>query len=571
MRRMLPRLLMGAVLLVVPSACTGVIGDGVSGANGTPVDGIRPGGAGSNGTAGSATGGGGLGGAAATAEDSGIKVMRRLNHADYNNTVRDLLGTSLRPADKLPDDETAEGFDTVGEVLSLSLSHLETLEQAAGLLIDELYALPATDARRKAVLVCQLQAGSEPSCARQILSGFARRAFRRPVSEAEITGLLQLVEKVRAAGESYEGGVKAALRSILISPNFLYMVEKAPMGAGVVTPVNDHELATRLSYFLWSSMPDAALFAAAEAGALTSDAAKLAAEARRMLEDPKAEALTQDFVGQWLTLRRLELVEPDPKTFPKYDRALRDAAVRETQLFLQALFKENAPAETLLTASYTFANKRLSDHYGLSVTGSDFQRVDLGQTQRLGLLSQASFLMQTSHPAYTSPTKRGIWVLEQLLCSTPPPFPMDMDIPPLATPVENETLRQKLEKHREAAACAGCHAVMDPIGLGLENFDAIGGYRTTENGKAVDATGVLNGTTFSGVRELAPLLDKAKLQTCFAQQLLTYAVGRTFSSAGGQSYADALVQGASAAGHQGMRDVIEAVVQSEAFRTRRAP
>jgi hypothetical protein len=498
--------------------------------------------------------------------------MRRLNHADYNNTVRDLLGTSLRPADKLPDDETAEGFDTIGEVLSLSPSHFETLEQAAGQLIDELYALPAADARRGAVLVCQLQAGSEATCARQILSGFARRAFRRPVSEAEISGLLQLVEKVRAAGESYEEALKAALRSILISPNFLYLVEKkAAVGAGAVAPVSDHELATRLSYFLWSSMPDAELSTAADASALTKDPAKLAAEVRRMLEDPKADALTRDFGGQWFPLRRLDLVEPDQQTFPQYDQALRDASVRETQLFLQALINENATADTLLTANFSFVNKRLGDHYGLSVAGSEFQRVDLSQTQRVGVLGQASFLMATSHPALTSPTKRGVWVLEQLLCRTAPILPANMDIPDLVAPVEGETLRQKLEKHREKEPCNGCHAVMDPIGLGLENFDAIGGYRTMENGVAVDATGVLDGKQFSGVRELTALLktDTAGLQNCFTRQLLTYAVGRTFISPGGQGYADALAQNASAAGHAGMRDILEAVVQSDAFRTRR--
>lgn len=568
MRRKFPHLLFSVALLAAASACTGEVAPGAPGGStsaGASMGAGGPGAAGSTGTAGST----GVGGAAAAA-DSGTRVMRRLNHADYNNTVRDLLGTSLRPADKLPDDETAEGFDTIGEVLSLSPSHFETLEQAAGQLIDGLYALPESDSHRRDVLVCQLQAGSEATCARQILSGFARRAYRRPVSDAEVSALLQLVEKVRTAGETYESALKAALRAILISPNFLYMVEKAP-AAGAVAPVSDHELATRLSYFLWSSMPDAALSAAADSGALTKDPAKLGGEVRRMLEDPKSAGLIHDFGGQWLPLRRLDLVEPDTQTFPKYDRALRDSAVGETEKFLQALINENAAVETLLSANFTFVNQRLGQHYGLPASGSDFVRVDLSQTQRLGILSQTSFLMATSHPAFTSPTKRGVWVLEQLLCSEAPPFPMNMDIPPLVPPVEGETLRQKLEKHREKEPCASCHSVMDPIGLGLESFDAIGGYRTMENGVPVDSSGVLNGQSFSGVRELTALLnaDPAKLQKCFARQLLTYAVGRTFVSPGGQGYADALAQNASAAGHAGMRDMIEAVVQSEAFRTRR--
>lgn len=571
MRRLLPRLGLSIALLVAPSACTGVLNNDASG-EGSPSAGSAngpgtPGAPGSAGATMTGTAGSGGGAAAADIED---RVMRRLNHADYNNTVRDLLGTSLRPADKLPDDETAENFDTIGEVLSLSPSHFETLEQAAGQLIDELYALPPADARRGAVLVCQLQTGAEATCARQILSGFARRAYRRPVTDAEVSSLLQLVDKVRAAGESYEGALKAALKAILVSPSFLYMVEKSPGGAGVVAPVSDHELATRLSYFLWSSMPDAALFAAADAGELTRDPAKLSAQVARMLQDPKAEALLHDFGGQWLPLRRLDLVDPDPQTFPKYDQALRDAAVQETEKLFQTLISDNAGVETLLTANFTFVNQRLAQHYGLSATGTDFQRADLSQSPRVGILSQASFLMATSHPAFTSPTKRGVWVLEQLLCSPPPPLPPDLNIQPLTAPVEGETLREKLEQHRKNQPCAGCHAVMDPIGLGLENFDAVGGYRTMENGKPIDASGVLNGKSFSGVRELSALLSPdPRLQTCFVRQLLTYAVGRSFSTAGGQSYVDSLVQSTGAAGHKGLRDMIAAVTQSDAFRTRR--
>ncbi|MDC0677731.1 DUF1592 domain-containing protein [Sorangium atrum] len=553
-RRSLCRLLGSMVLLALPMACIGEIGagspDGATPGVNTPGDG-----AGDPGT-----------GAPGVAPDKANTVLRRLNRAEYNNTVRDLLGTSRRPADKLPSDETVDGFDTVGEGLSLSLQHLESLEQAATELIDELFGLPAGDARRRDVLSCQLQAGSEETCARQILSAFARRAFRRPVSEGEISGLLQLARKVSDAGNGYDEGLKAALRSILLSPHFLYMVEKAPaVPPGESAPLGDHELATRLSYFLWSSMPDAALFAAAEAGGLADDSAKLAAEVERMLTDGKAVALTENFVGQWLTLRRLALVEPDPKTFPDYDVELRNAAVRETELFFRELLNGNAAIETLLTADFTFVNQRLGQHYGMPVSGSEFLRVSLAGTERVGLLSHASFLMANSHPGFTSPTKRGAWVLEQLLCSPPPPVPPDLMIDPLAAPAAGETVREKLEAHRAEPRCAGCHALMDPIGLGLEDFDAIGGYRDSE-----DASGVLQGTSFSGVRELAALLSQdARLQSCFAQQLLTYAVGRSFHSAGGHAYAEGVVQGARAAGQQGVLDLLNAVVKSDAFRTRR--
>jgi hypothetical protein len=317
-------------------------------------------------------------------------------------------------------------------------------------------------------------------------------------------------------------------------------------------------------------MPDATLSAAADSGGLANDPARLAAETTRLLKDPKALALTDNFIGQWLTLRRLALVEPDKNTFPGYDVSLRDAAVRETELFFGELINQNSPISALLTANFTFANEKLGQQYGTAVAGSGFQRVDLSSTPRLGILGQTSFLMANSHPAFTSPTKRGAWVLEQLLCAPPPPPPADLMIEPLSAPADGQSVREKLEEHRKNPMCATCHALMDPIGLGLENFDAIGAYHDTQNGKPVDATGVLQGTSFSGARELAPLLSRdPRLAGCFAKQLLTYAVGRSFNTAGGRSTADALVQSAAAAGQLGVRDLIKAVALSDAFRARR--
>jgi hypothetical protein len=568
MRWFLP---VGAVLAALSSACTGVLdGSSPTDSRGGPLD---PGSNGASGALGSGAGAGpgagpGIGGAAAALTQT--RVLRRLNQAEYNNTVRDLLGTSLRPADRLPEEASVEGFDTNGEALIIGVVHVQTFEDAANQLVNELYALPETDERRKNALPCKLAAGSEATCATQIFSTFARRAFRRPVAQAELDRLLALVEKVRSAGETYEGAVKAALTSILLSPNFLFMVEKGDLGPGVVKPLDDHELATRLSYFLWSSMPDAALFSAAEAGALANDPAKLDDQVRRMLSDPKADALPRDFVGQWLTLRRLQLVEPSKTTFPNYDVALRDASVRETELVLHNFIDENVPVESLLTSTFTFANQRLAQQYQVSVSGTDFARVDLSGTPRIGILGHTSFLMQTSQPGWTSPTKRGAWVLEQLLCSPPPPVPADLNIEPLSEPPPGQTKREQLEEHRKEPKCAGCHTLMDPIGLGLESFDAIGGYRTMDNGKPVDATGVLEGTPFSGLRELSNLLkNDSRLQKCYAQQLLTYAVGRSFHDASSQAYADALVTSANPNGNPGMRDVINAVVQSDAFRSRR--
>jgi hypothetical protein len=494
-----------------------------------------------------------------------------LNKSEYNNTVRDLLnGTSLRPADRLPNDEAADGFDTVGEALGFTLAHVEALEQGATDLVDELFALPAADNRRKSVLVCDTGLASE-DCSRQILGAFARRAFRRPVAETEITGLLAFIQKALGVGNSYEEALRAAMRSLLLSPHFLYMVEKSPTGSGgAALPVNDHELATRLSYFLWSSMPDAELSTEADAGALTRDGALLRATAGRMLTASKASALTENFVGQWLTLRRLALLAPNPGTFPSYQESLRDAAVEETERFVSALLMENAPVETLITADFTFVNEELGRHYGKTAAGSDFQRVSMADTPRVGILGQMSFLAQTSYPSFTSPTKRGVWVLEQLLCAPPDPVPGDLVIEPLEEPDPGQTLRQKLEQHRAEPKCAGCHAVMDPIGFGLENFDAIGAYRTLDNGVAVDASGNLDEVPFVGARELSTLLGTdPRIASCAAKQLLTYAVGRPFDAPDARAYADALAAEARAEGRHGFRDLIEAVVGSEAFRTSR--
>jgi hypothetical protein len=574
------RLVTSASLLALSVACTGEIdgsapGGSPMGSGGSDVTGA----AGTPGTPGTAGSGG-----AGVAPEKANTVLRRLNKSEYNNTVRDLLGTSLHPAGVAtnPDDGLKDyvsaGFDTNGESLSLSLQHLEILEQAATQLVDELFALPVGDARRSAVLTCQLQAGAEETCARQILSSFARRAFRRPVIDADISGLLQVARKVSDAGDGYEEGLKAALRAVLLSPHFLFLVEK-PMAAapGALAPLRDHELAARLSYFLWSSMPDAALSALADAGTLAKDSAKLLAEVERMLADGKAAALAENFAGQWLTLRRAAVVEPDPLTFSGYDVALRDSAVRETELFFSELVSGNAPIATLLSADFTFANQRLGQHYGTPVAGAEFQRVSLTGTPRVGVLGQVSFLIGNSHPAFTSPTKRGVWVLEQLLCDEPPAPPPD--IPPLEKPVQGQTVREKLAEHRANPSCAACHKYFDPIGLGLENFDALGGYREMESGRPVDASGnlltpdaqgELQETSFAGLRELATLLSQdARLQGCFAEQLLTYAVGRSFRGASGHHYAEGLVQSAQGAAQPGVRDLLKAVVLSDAFRNRR--
>ncbi|MES1204339.1 MAG: DUF1592 domain-containing protein [Pseudomonadota bacterium] len=500
-------------------------------------------------------------------------VLRRLNRTEYNNTVRDLLQTSLRPADNFPDDQVgAEGFDTIGDVLDIAPAHTEQYEAAAIQLIDELFALPATSPVRSRILPCTLQAGSEAVCARDVIAAFAPRAYRRPVTPSEIDEIMALVSKVVAAGNSYQDALKAGLTSILLSPYFVFHVELDPNPtAGEVHSVTDYELATRLSYFLWSSMPDDALSRTASSSGLAQDRAEILRQVARMLEDPKASALTDNFAAEWLNMRRLNTLAPNIKVFPSYDSELRTAAARETSLFFQALVTENLPLETAVLADFTFANSRLGTHYGLPGTlDAGFSRVSLAGQRRIGLLTQASFLMTTSHPDRTSPVKRGVWVLERLLCDPPPAPPPNLDIPALVEQMPGQTLRQALEAHRVSPQCSPCHAFFDPIGLGLENYDALGTYRTTDNGVAVDAKGILSGIPFEGASQLASAIARdRRFASCMTQQLLTYAVGRSFASKEGKAYAEAMASHAIAEGNAKWRSLVEAVVTAEAFHTRR--
>ncbi|MEO8215132.1 MAG: DUF1592 domain-containing protein, partial [Myxococcales bacterium] len=309
--------------------------------------------------------------------DSGRTVIRRLNRTEYNLTVRDLLGTSTTPGDALTPDFATDSFDTVGEFLSVSALQVETLETAATALADELFALPAADAKRTKVFVCTLATGAEATCARKILTTFARRAFRRPAATAEIDSLMALVDKVRAGG-TYNDGLKAAITAVLLSPHFLYREETSVgVGATDAKPLNPFELATRLSYFLWSTMPDDALAASADSGKVTSDPAELPAQIQRMLADPKASALTSSFARQWLSLSKLDVISFDKKIYPTYDDQLRAAAQEETATFFTHLLDDNLPISKLIDADFTYANARLAKHYGVTATGTALVKVSL--------------------------------------------------------------------------------------------------------------------------------------------------------------------------------------------------
>ena len=400
----------------------------------------------------------------------------------------------------------------------------------------------------------ELQAGSEATCARQILSGFARRASECRSPKRKWVRL-KLVDDLRAAGNTYEDGLKAALRSILLSAHFLYMVEKArPGAAGGVAPLKDHELATRLSYYFWSTMPDAALSAAADAGELAVNATKFAAETQRMLTDPKALALTENFVGQWLTLRRLALDEPDKKTFPTFDASLKDAAAKETELFFGELINQNSPIESLLTGDFTFVNGALRKHYGIPGAGTGFERVSLSNTPRVGILTQASFLIANSHPAFTSPTKRGAWVLGQLLCEAPPYPAGGREHRPDGARA-GESARDLAAQSRESGLCR-LPCLDGSAGLGLEQCRCYRLYHDTEGGKPIDATGELQGTSFSGARELAALLSRDPRWQVLRQTAFDLRRGRSCSTTATQQHRRRTDSDERAAGRHGVRDLI---------------
>jgi hypothetical protein len=359
----------------------------------------------------------------------------------------------------------------------------------------------------------------------------------------------------------------AALKSVLLSPHFLYRVELGDPTASSPTPLSDYELATRLSYFLWASMPDAALLEAADAKELTTTPEGLREQVARLLADPKSQGFVESFAGQWLSTRDAGAFVADPDKFPSYDDTLRTSLPQETNLFFQALLAENLPLSSLLLADFTFVNDRIARHYGLPGGQSGFVRTSLVDTPRLGILSHASVLAVTSYPSRTSPVRRADWVLEHLLCDPPPAAPpmipaLKEDLPPGAT------LRQTFEAHRKEPACASCHRIMDPIGFALEGYDASGAYRTMDNGAPVDTSGQLaDGRPLKDARDLAmAITNDADYAICVSKQLLTFAVGRSFNNQAAKAYAAGI--------GVKMKDAtwpafIEAIAQSEAFRTRR--
>ena len=399
---------------------------------------------------------------------------------------------------------------------------------------------PGDTVSRRRVFTCYpTTAAEEAPCARQILGQLARRAFRRPPTAHDIGALTRLYAEGRAAG-SFDDGMRAVLRGLLVDPDFLFRIERDPEGAqpGDVYVVSEIELASRLSFFLWSSIPDDELIALAAEGRLR-DPGVLEQQVARMLRDERADALIDSFMGQWLYLRNLRAVTPDPDTFPQFDDELRVSLQRETELFIEQILRDDSSVLDLLGGHFTYLNERLARFYGVpGVYGSHFRRVEVNEPDRVGILGHGSILTVTSYPTRTSPVLRGKWILENLIGAPPPPPPPDVpDLPDASEDGAPATVRARLEAHRANPACASCHQMMDPLGFALESFDAIGRWRTTDDasGAAIDPSGTLpNGTAFDGVAELRlALLDepwRSEFVATFTEKLLTYALGRGVES-----------------------------------------
>jgi len=653
------------------------------------------------------------------AGDPGRVTLRRLNRVEYNNTVKDLVGVDVRPADDFPSDDVGYGFDNIGDVLSLPPILFEMYMKAAekiadaAIVLDEpdrgklttwdLARLPASaggqeyaggrmlattgevavtyeakaagdyfvvarasadqagpepammeirvdgkaagsfpvtqphgdpgrfevkvplsagshaiaaaftndyynpddpspDRRDRNLVVARLEAQgpadaelknlprshkmiltdrkpglADADYASAVLEAFASRAYRRPATRDEVDRLMAIYGLARKNGEKLERAVQVGVQAALMSPHFLFKVEfdrTAKDGGGGSVAITDDELASRLSYFLWSSMPDAELLDAARSGKLRDDAV-LEAQARRMLKSKKSYALVENFAGQWLQLRNLKTVAPDPKLFPDFDESLRAAMLKETETYFNGIKDGDRSILEFLDSDYTYLNRRMARHYGIKNFKGGKQDVlvkwDLTDGCRGGLLTQASILTVTSNPTRTSPVKRGKWVLEQIFNTPPPPPPPDVpDLKEGKEALTAGTVRQRMEQHRANPNCATCHAKMDPLGFGLENFDAIGSYREKDGGAPIDASGVLpGGKTFDGPKELRKILldRRGDFTRCLAEKLMTYALGR------GLDYydrcaVDRVADSVARDGHKFSRLAVE-IVKSEPFRKRR--
>jgi hypothetical protein len=548
-------------------------GGGASGSGGA-ISGGSTGGGSSPGAGGVGSGSGNGGSGASASVDAPPDVNRvpihRLNNAEYDNTVSDLLGITSKIGAAFIDDEKLLGFDNIAAAFGMSDARYEQYFNAADALVEEAFE---NDGTRDKILVCTPQSDSDLDCAKKVLEAFTLRAFRRPATAPELERSSKLVSSALELGEDFSGAIKNALKAILSSASFLYRIElDAEPGSGEPHPLSAYELGSRLSYLVWSTMPDDALFELAAKDELAGDSV-LVAQLERLLADARSRRFIENFGGQWLGLRQLESHQVDSSEYPAWNEPLRAAMVAEGFAYFTEFLHGDRRISEFFTADVNFVNAPLADLYGLPAPDAD-ELVAVTDTsdERRGFLGLASFLTLTSFSKRTAPTLRGKWVLENLLCTeiSPPPA----NVPELETDGDSgeasANVRERLEAHRKNAACAGCHQLLDPIGLGLENFDAIGKYRETyAGGDAVDAAGELpTGETFNGLIELSSILaDDERLTDCVVQKLMTYALSRPIV-ASDATYVKAIKDGWSADG-LGLAALLRRIVTHDTFRSRR--
>jgi len=501
----------------------------------------------------------------------GPSPLRRLTNTEYNNTVRDLLGDGTRPADRFPPEEETLGFDNNAAGRGVGVVHIELYMQTAETLIRE-----AIENRRSQIIQCDIGLINETICARETVTRFARRAYRRRLTQREIDRFVAYFLELRAAS-TFDESIIIILEVVLQSPHFLYRTEfgQPDDDEDGVVALTGSELATRLSYTLWGSPPDDELLAAAEIGELDT-ALGVAGQARRMLNDPRARDQSTHFHNQWLLLKKLATTFKDTELIPEYTPELRDLFQAETQYFVDyVIFGGGGDFKTLMSGSFTFLNKALADHYDLPSDGMDdtFQKYNLPPAQRAGVLTQASMMSILAKFNQTSPVLRGHFVRDHILCQYIAPPPADINItPPDLDP--NLTTRERFRQHTDDPQCAGCHTKMDPVGLAFENYDPIGRWRTHEGDLLVDASGELkftwdaNGTVDNAVQMLQRLGESEEVRTCYARQWFRYAHGRDVGFDDECHLYDLMKAFETHAWD--IKELMVALTQTEAFRYRRA-
>ncbi len=503
-------------------------------------------------------------GSVASSGDPGTKGLHRLNSTEYNATVADVLGTKLRPASSLWLGGELDGFDNMASVLNVDAAQYRRYFDAAQLIADDVFASANLKAN---VVIC---ATADDACVHSILANAGLHLFRRPLAQDEIATYYKLYAAARQLGESHEGSVKQVLRALLASAEFIYRIEFDPdLKSTTKHPLNSYELATRLSYFLWSSAPDDALLAAAEDNSLLADDTLRATLDRMLAEPVKSSRFVENFAGQWLGARKLPEHSANPYLFPAWSSELANSLTQEMYLYFGEFLQTDRSWLEFMTADFNFVDPSVAKLYGLpSIAQAGMHRVEITDDQRFGFAGLGGFLALSSLGGRTSPTLRGRYVLKNLLCTEPPKPPPG--VPTLSAGGLNPTrnVRAALEEHRKDPACASCHALFDPYGLSLEQFDAIGAYRTTYfNGAPIDPSVELAGVTFTGLSGLAETVTRdPNFSECISETLLKYALGRPITDAD-RSYLTTVNQDW-LKGTPSIRRLVYSLVLAEPFRFR---